>query len=326
MSEVSIKPESAEEPAEDVPVFKIARDGDVAFEVFLGTAKTKIHVLVSSHRLSAASTVFNAMFNSNFREGVGRTRANAGSGKPFVVPLPEDDAMAIVLLCGIIHGKVNDVVETNSSVSELYSLAILGDKYACTERLSYWMAIGLGVKSLLPGRHNIQDIWTLLRVAYIQNDSCAFERLSAEILTRHPGTILDLPELAEHGLVHHNILGAFQVKREKALLRLHACIERFLEEILCHGQNDQVLHYLNQLRKIGLFPLAAAHQHRSISSILESISNLELPNPKIMSIRVRWITENLSATMQENLGLCLICIKMDGYSGFENKCSRHAPK
>ncbi|KAK2751745.1 hypothetical protein FQN55_009186 [Onygenales sp. PD_40] len=197
--------------SEKIPVFRVAEDdGDIAFEVFLqGTAKTKVHVLVSSHRLSAASPVFNAMFNSNFREGVGRTRANAGSGKPFVIPLPEDDAIAIALLCGIIHGKVNDVVETNPSVSELYSLAVLGDKYACTKKVSECMVIGLAVEFSFPWRRNLQDVWMLLRVACIENDGCAFEVLSAEILTRHPGTILDLPEHAEHGLIHlpHNILG-----------------------------------------------------------------------------------------------------------------------
>ncbi|KAK2800777.1 hypothetical protein FQN51_005917 [Onygenales sp. PD_10] len=282
MSEVSIKPESAEEPAEDVPVFKIARDGDVAFEVFLGTAKTKIHVLVSSHRLSAASAVFNAMFNSNFKEGVGRTSADAGSGKPFVIPLPEDDATALLALCNIIHGKV-DAVPKSPSIPEIHSLAVLGDKMTAVLLgyflREYWLGI-LGLFWISPNSLNMGFFTT-----------------------------------------------TYSVKREKSLLLIHECIENTLAELLEHGQNGEVLHYLDELRKFGLFPLAKEHKDNSILSICVSIYFLnQTLEPSLSAIDLSMMCKKLRKILDTKLGLCLDCIKTDGDSACDNKCSAHKVK
>ncbi|KAK2802232.1 hypothetical protein FQN50_007412 [Emmonsiellopsis sp. PD_5] len=323
---IAFPPQSCDE----IPVLRIVQDGDVAFEVFLGNAKAKIHVLVSSQRMRMASSVFNDIFNSNFRyENLGVTRAFTGSGHHLVVSLPEDDAVALVTLCNIIHGKTNDIPKT-PSVSELYSLAVLGHKYSCTEMLSVLMKSWMEEECTFLRHIDSGDLWMLLHVAYIQNNSYAFKSLSRQILLHNAGPTLDVPELAGHGLVHHKTLAAFQVKREKSLLLVHECLQSFLEELLKHGQKDEVLRYLDRLRVIGLFPLAKAYKDTPLSFLFEQLSCLDVINPSLnrrrVATRLSEIQAELGKIRDTELSLCLDCIKAEMDSTCENKCSGHDGK
>lgn len=87
----------------------------------------EMEMRVSSRHLTLASRVFRVMFDGNFRE-----RVSPGESQPKVIPLPEDDPEAMVILLGIIHGLTRRVPR-RVEPSLLLKIAILIDKYELHE-------------------------------------------------------------------------------------------------------------------------------------------------------------------------------------------------
>jgi hypothetical protein len=115
----------------------ISRDTIVAKrgEILLQPSKDGKHVgtlLVSSVVLSLASPVFEAMFSGRFLEG-----QDLSAASPKNIKLPEDDPYALRLLCLITHlqtARINDSI----TLSNLADLAMVCDKYQCTEAITDW--------------------------------------------------------------------------------------------------------------------------------------------------------------------------------------------
>jgi hypothetical protein len=112
----------------------IAAEGDV----ILVLQQTRLRV--SSVILSSASPVFKTMFGPNFAEGHGRRSAE----EPKEIPCPDDDDAATIRLCRLIHHQYDhrDVSfcavdatpeSTTQHAEEFLALAILADKYGCTD-------------------------------------------------------------------------------------------------------------------------------------------------------------------------------------------------
>ncbi|OCL09897.1 hypothetical protein AOQ84DRAFT_375415 [Glonium stellatum] len=90
-----------EQPNESsTPSTDIATDGDIILVVGLELRRLRVHALI----LKNASKVFNAMFGPHFREGQG-----LGGACSKEIPLPDDDADALKLICSVIHSR-NDMV------------------------------------------------------------------------------------------------------------------------------------------------------------------------------------------------------------------------
>jgi len=89
---------------------------------------------VSSHKLSAASPVFCAMFGPHFSEG--HALRNATEGSLITVSLPDDSFMTIEALCHAIHhAKIGDLDSRGYRTEEeaVLAFALLVDKYQCVE-------------------------------------------------------------------------------------------------------------------------------------------------------------------------------------------------
>lgn len=86
-----------------------------------------VEVKVSSKHLALSSQVFRVMFDGRFQEGIvleGRQLRR--------VPLPDDDADAMMILLNIIHGLTRRIPHY-MDLSLLTDIAILVDKYALHE-------------------------------------------------------------------------------------------------------------------------------------------------------------------------------------------------
>ena len=91
-----------------------------------------LELRVSSKVLATASKVFNAMFKSDFQEGLHLTK-----GEDCRIPLP-DDPVTMHLLCLITHSR-----ETPASLAKIESqylrkVALLAAKYECIAAVRYW--------------------------------------------------------------------------------------------------------------------------------------------------------------------------------------------
>lgn len=72
----------------------IDEEGDVYLVV-----EEAVKLRVSTKMLSMASTVFRAMFSRTYAEG----RKGFSASRPKTIELPEDDAMAMLTICNLIH-------------------------------------------------------------------------------------------------------------------------------------------------------------------------------------------------------------------------------
>lgn len=149
----------------------IAKRGDVLLE--LGReGKPAGTLLVLSHVLSLASPVFEAMFNGNFVEG-----QNLSAASPKLVALPDDDPESVTLLCRIIHLRTTEITET-ISLPRLADLAVVCDKYQCTEAVSSWARVQIAQKLSGPDSPAFEK---LLFIAYVLNLPLEFGQVSARL-------------------------------------------------------------------------------------------------------------------------------------------------
>ncbi|OQV07263.1 hypothetical protein CLAIMM_11721 [Cladophialophora immunda] len=107
----------------------------------------EIEAKVSSKHLSLASKVFRAMFDGNFREGVA-----LGADQATKVPLPEDNADAMMVLLGIIHG-LNRSVPRKIEYALFFAIVVLIDKYELQEATGVYT--DLWFSDLWPARNTL---------------------------------------------------------------------------------------------------------------------------------------------------------------------------
>jgi hypothetical protein len=98
-----------------------------------GSASTedqRHYLVVSSHALRLSSSVFRRMLdNNNMKEAI-----ELDDKGHVTIPLPDDDAQAMTVICNIIHHR-NSLVPTKIDVDFLHDIAVLADKYFMKEAL-----------------------------------------------------------------------------------------------------------------------------------------------------------------------------------------------
>ncbi|KAF2491511.1 hypothetical protein BU16DRAFT_440318, partial [Lophium mytilinum] len=123
--------------------------GDVVFELGRNDGGTVTHLRVSSKILTLASPVFKAMFTHGFAES-----QDLSSTAPRLIPLPDDNTRAMVLLSRILHHKVARIPK-KLSLGALVDLAILSDKYDCSVPLNVYGTLWVAelMESACKGRY-----------------------------------------------------------------------------------------------------------------------------------------------------------------------------
>ncbi|KAK4542583.1 hypothetical protein LTR36_006631 [Oleoguttula mirabilis] len=168
-------------------LINVAANGDVVLVFGDELAPSLcIHIRVSSAVLSIGSSVFKAMLSPNFKEGL----ELAFSSAPIEIPLPDDDATAMEVLCNVLHHR-NDTVPVAASLtaSRLLQIAQASDKYDCAVALQptarCWLA-ELGRMTRTEERR------TLITAAYVFNDAHAFKEFGRCVVLQTVGPIWDL--------------------------------------------------------------------------------------------------------------------------------------
>lgn len=111
------------------------------------TDQREIRVRCSSKHLTLASPVFNAMLSRNFKEG-----AALRSAATLELPLPDDDAGAVLILLSIIHVQTKKV-PLEAGLKMLTRIAIIVDKYQLQTAVKLLSAIWMDrLKAKIPRR------------------------------------------------------------------------------------------------------------------------------------------------------------------------------
>lgn len=188
----------------EATVVNIDPNGDVFLE--LSDLDRNVRLLVSSKVLALVSPVFAAMFRSRFKEGL--NNGPPPSEVP-LIPLPEDDLEAFLVLCKVTHFQIKEVPKSLTSTC-LEKFAIICDKYDCVGALKHsstvWLHAALKTSA-------VEDFNKLLFAAYVLDIPDAFSRISWQIVLVQVGSFVFLPGLACPDIVTHDLSSMLNVCR-----------------------------------------------------------------------------------------------------------------
>jgi hypothetical protein len=184
-------PVAAEQPS---PI-RIAPDGDCVLVV----GPEMVRIPANSQCLSTASEPFCAMFRPEWREGHDiRNRV-----KPVDVPLPEDDATALQLLCAVIHHR-NDMVPDRLPIHTVLSIAVTAEKYDCI-----WALRFASESWLRPDRDAIGDLFVLAAAAYLLENAVAFRKITKRMILTHNGSFTAISGAEVKAVINWRTVGEY---------------------------------------------------------------------------------------------------------------------
>lgn len=128
----------------------------------VGPEMVRVHA--DSQFLSAVSGPFRAMLGPEWKEGDNLR----GLSSQAEIPLPEDDPLAVQLLCAVIHHQT-DTIPRELPSHIILNIAVTADKYDCTRALKYasesWLRSDPGKTS---------NLLVLAAAAYLLENATAF--------------------------------------------------------------------------------------------------------------------------------------------------------
>lgn len=158
-------------------IVDIFPDGDVILIVGSDKVKLRVHSVF----LRTASKTFSAMFNPLWKEG-----DSLGQEGPLELPLPDDDASALQMICNLIHHQ-DKFVPQSLAPSEILKIAITADKYHCVAVLKFATTAWLQ-----PLDMSADSLILLTTAAYVLQHAPAFKRITKSLIVNHGGTFLTL--------------------------------------------------------------------------------------------------------------------------------------
>jgi len=158
-------------------VTDISPDGDVVLIV----GGDNVRLRVYSQCLRSASPVFRVMFGPNWSEG-----QKLSSDSPTEVPLSDDDADAMRIICYVIHNR-NDLVPQHLSAKDVLQIAIEVDKYELVTALKFasveWVKPQVGAERVEMGHR--------LASAFLFDNTVAFEANILMLILHYAGSYVD---------------------------------------------------------------------------------------------------------------------------------------
>ena len=163
---------------EQSTIVEIIADGDVILIVGPEKLKLRVHSLF----LKAVSRPFSAMFGPDWKEG----HSLFGRDGPVELPLPEDNAAALKIICAIIHHR-NNMVPLTLAASDVLGIAVIADKYDCVDVLRF-----VSGGWLQPRESEAGDLMLLTAAAYSFQNALAFREITRVMILNYGGPYLAL--------------------------------------------------------------------------------------------------------------------------------------
>lgn len=159
-------------------IVEIAEDGDVILVVGPKKVKLRVH----SRFLKVVSKPFSTMLGPDWKEGHDMLNRD----EPVELPLPEDNARALKIICAIIHYRNSEVPQTLPA-GDVLRVAVTADKYDCVDALKF--AGGTWLRS---GKNEAEDLMLLTAAEYLFQDAKAFKDITRQLILNHDGPYLAL--------------------------------------------------------------------------------------------------------------------------------------
>lgn len=159
-------------------VVEIAPDGDLI--LIVGPEEAKLHV--HSMFLRAVSKPFSAMLGPGWKEGHDLLDCD----KPAEIPLPEDNAVAMKIICSIIHHQNREVPQPLAA-GDVLAVAVTADKYDCVQVLKF-----ASDSWLRPSGDEAGNLMLLAAAAYLFQNAQAFKEITKALILDYHGSYLTL--------------------------------------------------------------------------------------------------------------------------------------
>ncbi|QYT00376.1 BTB domain-containing protein [Trichoderma simmonsii] len=187
-------------------IVEIAPDGDLI--LIVGPEEAKLHV--DSMMLRAASKLFSAMFGPNWKEG----RDLLNGDRLTEIPLPEDNAAAMKIICSVIHHQRSEVPRTLAA-GDVLAVAVAADKYDCVEALEL-----ASDRWLRPSGDEAGNLMLLTAAAYLFQNAQAFKELTKALILDYKDPYLTLSCKEVESAMPWKVFCLLEEQRGSARLRV----------------------------------------------------------------------------------------------------------
>ncbi|KAF2000416.1 hypothetical protein P154DRAFT_492065 [Amniculicola lignicola CBS 123094] len=317
----------------DIPstsVVEIATNGDVILVV--GPEEKRLQVCSSV--LKNASKYFKNMFGPHFSEGQDLTTSS-----PKEIPMPEDDANVLEIICNIIHLRNDDVPEAVSPTKAL-GLAVAADKFECVVAVKHASTLWLKPREV----QDITELGRLVAAAYILDSTRAFSDITLCMVLHHKDSYLSLAgeDLGLDESVVWHVIYLLEERRSQ----MHVALQHMLldgstdagsdyePQCTCGWSGQHCLAYIGLLRTNNLWPSNMADI--TISQVMEKINVMGDPTlgNGWAQCGYRWhrtteygrMRKYRLDSMQRSNGVCIDCVRSRATATKRNCRIKHNSK
>jgi hypothetical protein len=300
----------------------IAKRGDVIFQ--LGDPDGELtKVKVSSESMGFVSRVFEIMFNGEWADGQAFSPDN-----PREVPLPNDDEVAMLLLCRIAHFQISELPEY-LDLDDLTVFAVTCDKYRCTGAVQTW-SLKWTNRILKKVSSPEEDCDSLLFATYLLDLPEEFYQTTV-YLARVPSKDVTLANLdldLDLDILPLGILDTLRINKRKSENRVYAAISRSAGSLSCHAGQMAQGRLLHALSKRDVWPI----RQQSVAQLKDKIARIgEVLPPRgclypsqcqcdeFKDIK-RDLVEQIDIIYKSVPGICLDCYKRRLYNDPTRSC------
>lgn len=173
----------------------IAKDGDIVLVVGEDQERLRVYSVV----MTIVSQPFRALLGPHFKEG--QQSSTPGTQLKEIL-LPEDNAVAMKVMCMVLHHQ-GETVGEYLSPTVLLEVAILADKYDCVS------AVRLYGKTWIFNNQTEGETKALVKcaaTAYIFDDLLGFERITRSLVLLHVGPFYGLLDASSRLVLPTDIL------------------------------------------------------------------------------------------------------------------------
>jgi hypothetical protein len=281
----------------------IAKRGDIIFKLGkLNAAVTTVKM--SSATMDFASPVFEAMLNGSFAEGQARSGNSPGE-----IPLPDDDAQSILLICKIAHMKTTELPE-KLSVDAFTQFAVTSDKYQCAEAVQAWSKVWVA-KIFKDMRKATFD--KLLVATYVLDLPDEFYQTTVILA---PGRSEDVTiGSIDIDYLPDTIMDTLRINKRQSENKAYAVMHEVTKDFAsnCRYAQDFAGEFFFAIREVDLCPM----QYQSVQQLREKLAKMDAVTTsttcsfprscrctKITNIKGALITE-IDAVYKSVRGMCL---------------------
>ncbi|KAL1852454.1 hypothetical protein VTK73DRAFT_9215 [Phialemonium thermophilum] len=303
-------------------VVEIAPDGDLILVVGPEEAKLRVHSVF----LTAVSEPFSAMLGPDWKEG----RALLDSDGPAEISLPEDNAVALKIICSVIHHQTGNIPPTLAA-GDILAVAVAADKYNCVRALRF-----ASETWLRSPRDEADELMLLAAAAYLFQDALAFKQITGALVLGYDGPYLALSSEQIESAMTWRVFCLLEKQRGVARLKIadillwEANNGTGLCPHKCGWTSKHAYAYLRLLEREQLWPADLARI--SISEALRLAEGMPDPTPEERSAACTYERNHAAPQYRKgrsrklddfvkSVGLCLRCVQ----SGcIDSHCREHS--